>query len=366
MANKNLNRGPIRIYIYDFNSEENKGSHAALEFEGEVIDYSSAGFSSRSDRCQHGCRVYEIEPENIGVDPDKLIKAIKQRKREIRGSDYNYLSQNCADQVMTVLRRAGATDLPDESGAHTAKPTAEGSVADVVKDAVNIPIIGDIAGAVASGIVKAETFITGQDALDEWCEANGRLAETRLDRDSYYIKLSEFNSCVKSFCREEQIKKACEELRNAELNGERADTDCLSKYDLIPAKTKAELKLMLINLPNNTPEEKAQRMKTYNDLITKAELSMEEAKQNAWKVYSSCSADNLLLNEMTDTVNEKAPALGVYVHTNEALAESRKREISDKIENMLGIKSKRIEDTEIKRNIPSPNVRDIDSNLGRS
>lgn len=131
---------PIKLYIFPFGGDENTMSHAALEYHGNIIDYGSKGFSRRLLK-DNECYVYEIDPQKAGIDTDKLEQAIIQRQKELRGKDYNYLTENCADQVIAVLEEAGAKDIKKLFG-------------------ISIPMLN------------------GLPSLDDWAEKYGTLIQT--------------------------------------------------------------------------------------------------------------------------------------------------------------------------------------------
>ena len=132
----------IKLYLFPFGSEENLGSHAALEYNGQVIDYSSRGFAPHL-RAKKECYIYEIDAQKAGIDPKKLEEAIQKRKKTIKGKNYNYLTENCADQVIAVLEEAGAKNISKTLG-------------------ISIPMLDGVA------------------SLDDWAEKNGTLIQTPL------------------------------------------------------------------------------------------------------------------------------------------------------------------------------------------
>jgi hypothetical protein len=101
---------PIKIYIFPFGTEGMRVSHAALKYGDDIINYGGKGFSNRIGEPEN-CYIYNIYPSEVGINPKKLTAAIKKRKAKIKGKDYNYFTQNCADQVVAVLKEAGAKDI---------------------------------------------------------------------------------------------------------------------------------------------------------------------------------------------------------------------------------------------------------------
>lgn len=78
--------------------------------------------------------------------PKKLEQAIEKRQQQIKGKDYNYLTENCADQIFAVLREAGAKDLSKTLG-------------------ISIP------------------KLDGVNSLDDWAEKNGHLVQIPKPED---------------------------------------------------------------------------------------------------------------------------------------------------------------------------------------
>lgn len=105
---------PIVLRIFHFGSDKMLVSHASMSYDGQNIDYSSKGFSDNATRSD--CFEYNIYPSEVGIDPESLKKAITEQKKNVKGDDYNYLTQNCADQVIAVLETAGAKDIPQPLG----------------------------------------------------------------------------------------------------------------------------------------------------------------------------------------------------------------------------------------------------------
>ena len=134
------NEEPIKLYIYPFGALECPVSHAALSYGEQVIDFGSKGFF-KNVRKNDGCYIYNIYPSEAGIDAKKLQKAIEKRQKQIKGNDYNYLTENCADQVFAVLKEAGAKDLDKTLG-------------------IAIP------------------KLDGVNSLDDWAEKHGHLVQT--------------------------------------------------------------------------------------------------------------------------------------------------------------------------------------------
>jgi len=130
---------PIKLHIYPFGSSENIISHAIMEYDGEVVNYSSRGFSKNAGQSD-GCYIYEVYPSEVGIDGEKLKQAIQNRKTKVAGKDYNFLTENCADQIVAVLEEAGAKDISKTLG-------------------ISIP------------------KLDGVSSLDDWAEKHGKLVQ---------------------------------------------------------------------------------------------------------------------------------------------------------------------------------------------
>lgn len=128
------NEEPMYIYTY----KENENTHTGAYYKGERLDYypesiADATWSTMSTLFSRisGVRVpssaadvpakyrteanipenssdiecYAIYPSQLGVSSDKLLKSIKEVKSD--GSQYNFISNNCADQIEKVLNKVG-------------------------------------------------------------------------------------------------------------------------------------------------------------------------------------------------------------------------------------------------------------------
>lgn len=329
MADNSLNGEKIYIYIWDFNSQENKGSHAALGFAGETIDFSPDGFSSKNDNRMHGCRVYELDPKKIGADPDKLLKAIKKRKRQISGNDYNYFSENCADQVCSVLREAGARDLPDKSGVHTAMPTTGGSIADAVEKEVDVPIVGWLAGRAASGIASAGVWLTGQDTVEEYCQDKGKLVETRLPAIQFNSIKSDYRRYMKILQNPEAYRKEMREECAEELSGSGASANSMVSdlYEKYKNTLSGEQKTMFEQayatfatfVDGKVSKEEEMKIKAeYASKIALSYLSQEEIKKRLHNLYMQCGSDELLRYELDKIGMESVPLVAAEFKAEKA------------------------------------------------
>lgn len=160
------NEEPIKLYIYPFGALECPVSHAALSYGEQVIDFGSKGFF-KNVRKNDGCYIYNIYPSEAGIDAKKLQKAIEKRQKQVKGNDYNYLTENCADQVFAVLKEAGAKDLNKTLG-------------------IAIP------------------KLDGVNSLDDWAEKHGHLVQTP-NQDNIHTNLRHL---IKGINNKEHPKKA--------------------------------------------------------------------------------------------------------------------------------------------------------------
>ncbi|MBO4285122.1 MAG: hypothetical protein J5895_02700 [Alphaproteobacteria bacterium] len=112
---------PIRVFIYPFGGD-NMGttSHAALEYKDKTISYGSHGNGDRINASWESetCRVYEIYPsliKDFTIDTEKLEQLINEQQRKL-GKDYRFFTDNCADQCIEVLEKAGAKGIVQPAG----------------------------------------------------------------------------------------------------------------------------------------------------------------------------------------------------------------------------------------------------------
>jgi len=330
----NLNNEKIRIYIFNFGSAQNAGSHAALEFNGQTIDFGPEGFLDKSDDQQHECRVYEIDPKQINVNPQKLIEAINQRKQQVRGSDYLYFSENCAEQVCAVLRQAGAKKLPDETGLGIPTPTMTG-MANVISDQIDVPVIGDIVGGTASFVAGAAKVVTGQKTLEEYCQQNGKLAETRVTSSDFSRIQNEFSNYMNMLKDPEAFKQEMRRRCALELQGEppyeseqkrqealkrRAQeaqvySQKLEEYrNVLPPDEFERYQKLYNNYFNKTDPkpnatEQARIRSKYANLIAQASLPASQLEARALNLVAQCGSDHLLIDKLLNIANEKNPQL---------------------------------------------------------
>lgn len=132
---------PIYIYIFPFGSDGYEVSHAAMSYGDDVINFGGRGFSlSKFALDEANCYKYEVSPSKAGIDTEKLQQAMRDRVNKIKGEDYNFFMENCADQVVACLREAGAQDVKETLG-------------------VAIPKLG------------------GFNSLDNWAEKHGKLVQ---------------------------------------------------------------------------------------------------------------------------------------------------------------------------------------------
>lgn len=330
----------IKIYIYDFASEQNFASHAALEFAGGAIDYGPSGFSSAGDDGQHACRVYEIDPAKIGVDPEKLAAAIEQRKNNIKGEQYGYFSENCANQVCEVLREAGATGLPDLTGAGIPTPTTNinyGNLQDKIEDAVGIPVVDDVAGfvggqvigRVAGAFLETTALMAHQETLEDYCLKNGKLTEVRETKENFNDISSKFRTYMEILNNPEEYKKSLDRKEKLELQGydpnlpERTPEELVSDaakgiQNLFSKKKKSQCDLFNKVLENRTKEhrepteaEKVIIKAKYQVLRMLANKPIDNLKQRAWELFDSCKNDQLLQDKLWDIAVEAAPNIAI-------------------------------------------------------
>ena len=230
-APDSLFKDKIKLYIFPFGSGEMMIGHAALEYRNNVIDYSTKGFSEKLSHHKE-CYVYEIDPLKVNIDPDKLEEAIKNRKAIIKGSNYNYLTENCADQIFEVLTEAGATDLKKTLG-------------------ISIP------------------KLDGVPSLDDWAEKHGTLIQTPIQEMGalnlqHYIKsilsnaapspnmvkfeddFEKVENYVKAICNPEQYKNDIKEHYKREYKRACAEGNILDK---IKANHEYSEHKMLVLLP---------------------------------------------------------------------------------------------------------------------
>ena len=157
-----------------------------MEYNGEVIDYSSSGFS-RFGVARQDCKVYEIYPSEAGIDPDKLLKAMKERKENVKGSDYQYFGNNCARQVIACLEAAGAKDIPQPLG--IAVPS--------------IPFFDD---------------------LEDWAKEHGYLASKNQSSTEQGDLYTKYKYAIEILCNRQQFKEEMEEdLKHPNRNTMLAD-----------------------------------------------------------------------------------------------------------------------------------------------
>lgn len=289
---------PIRIYIYDFLSDKYAPSHAALEYKGETIDFSSHGFSSSSNETMHGCKVYEVYPSKIGVSPAKLQQAIKNRKAQIKGSDYQYLTQNCADQVVAVLRSAGAKDLPN-----IGIPSMSGKAPQIAADALLGPVLKDV---------------LEKSTVEKWAETHGKLTEVRKNETDYYKTKNDFLTYLKILENPETYKKELKEERDRQLRGESGNfltaigdnEDILKKYkDTLPPEQYEAYKKQYEALSKKQLPSAAEQAKIKAEYAKKLALAnrpREEIYQKALLSLAnvSVSSDKLLYSQMYDACTQ--------------------------------------------------------------
>lgn len=298
---------PIRLYIYRFLSDKYAPSHAALEYKGNSIDYSSKGFSENGDSGQHGCYVYEIYPSDIGVDPKKLEQAIQKRQKQIQGSDYQYFTENCADQVLAVLKEAGAKNLPNQTGLGLSIPSMEGTIPKIVKSSLML--------------TPAAPFIANQQTIEDYCKKYGHKAEMRKNEKDYYDIQSKFSTYMKILNNPKEFKKDMQRRCRLELQGKNPDGDenmlsgLLKDYEktLSPEDVEKYKKqyAALINITPPTAEEKAKIKAKYEALIAQANLPPERIRQQALSLFFSCGENELLRDRLIDLANKYAPTIAL-------------------------------------------------------
>lgn len=355
-----------------------------------MIDYSPNGFSNRSDERQHGCRVYEIDPQKIGVAPQQLLTEIKYRKQKIRGADYSYLSENCADQVCSVLRAAGANNLPDKSGVfHVATPTMGGSIVDVVSDkvekAIDIPVIGDIAGWVSgqatSGLASASQWITGQDTVEEYCQQNGRLVETRVSEEKYCRTIDKYECYMEILHDPAAYKEKCKKERDLEImraewkaNKELIDPilkDTLPEEEyqafLEQVKEDNTISQLFGTRTDDTDlsEKKAEIKAEYEAQIALANLPTETLKARARELYRSCGDDELLRSKLDKIGNELQPVIAAQFKVERI---QQQKEIEERLAR-LGFRRRPFVDTDTKpkkKKRTQPSINQLDERVSRA
>lgn len=86
-----------------------------MEYEGLVIDFEAGGMRNlKADQPQifeEGVRHYYVFPAAAGISRERLREAILRRRGQT--GDYSLLSNNCADQVRTVMEEAGARGIKE-------------------------------------------------------------------------------------------------------------------------------------------------------------------------------------------------------------------------------------------------------------
>ena len=89
--------------------------HVQMEYEGLVIDFEAGGMRNlKADQPQifeEGVRHYYVFPAAAGISRERLREAILRRRGQ--AGDYSLLSNNCADQVRTVMEEAGARGIKE-------------------------------------------------------------------------------------------------------------------------------------------------------------------------------------------------------------------------------------------------------------
>ena len=89
--------------------------HVQMEYEGLVIDFEAGGMRNlKADQPQifeEGVRHYYVFPAAAGISRERLREAILRRRGQT--GDYSLLSNNCADQVRTVMEEAGARGIKE-------------------------------------------------------------------------------------------------------------------------------------------------------------------------------------------------------------------------------------------------------------
>lgn len=283
---------PIRIYIYDFLSKGYGPSHAALEYKGQTIDFGSKGFLNTADNKMHGCKVYEVYPSQIGVTPAKLQQAILNRKKQLKGSDYQYFTQNCADQVIAVLRDSGAKDLPSGIGI----PSLSGTAPQIVKSLLN-PTLG---------------YLLEKQTLENWAKEHGSLAEVRKNQEDYYHIKSTFYESIKILENPEQYKKELRKERDRALRGEtvtlagKTPTELLEEYkDTLPPAEYEKMKKQyaaMLNPQKPSAEEQAKINAEYAKKLAFANTPRQELYEQTLISLASAGVgrDKLLYKEMLD------------------------------------------------------------------
>lgn len=319
MGTPNLDNEKIYIYIYDFGSE-NQGSHAALQFGEEIIDFSPKGFSEIRDQDRHECRVYTIDPKQINVKPEKLLEAIKKRKEKITGSNYFYFGENCAKQVCAVLREAGAKNLPDETGLDIPTPTMQG-MSRVIKDKIGIPIIGDVAGKLVQTVSHTAKIVTGQETLEEYCQQNGRLAEVRQASATYHRTRNEFKKLMQILHDPQAYQQEMIRRRDLELAGRDPDggnslaMELYKQYkDTLSPEEAERVEKQYRELFQITPpsaQEQISIRARYAREIALSRQPAEKLKQRALSLLLSSKGDKLLQNELIRIADETAPEIAL-------------------------------------------------------
>jgi len=272
---------PIKIYIYPFLAKKNVVSHAAMRYKDESIDYGTKGFNEYT-RPHEDAHVYYLYPSEIGVDPKKLVEAIKRRKKIVKGSDYGYLGQNCAKQVIACLEEAGAKDISKPLGISV--PT--------------VPIFDD---------------------LEDWAQKNGHYKGIPLSEDKAKKYKREFTECLEILGgREEYRKKMEDELRvskttsvSEELKNQNIEAfnKVLPKYMQVQEiKPDYELYVYRKNLLKKSDAELLERaVAAYQSVVDyEKEVWIVKNKPEIVTINATRNSDYVLQEELRDIAIEKS------------------------------------------------------------
>jgi len=290
---------PIEIYIYRFGAKDNLVSHAAMKFGRECIDYSSKGFK-KSTGPHEDAHVYYLYPSELGIDPKKLTEAMKERKKQIKGSDYEYFGENCAKQVIACLEKARAGDVPRTLG-------------------ISVP------------------SLVGKGDLEGWAKEHGYYQGQTMAGEKSIKYYNQFREAMEVLCRREEFKQEMEKEYRERISDE--DKDDIREY--LKEQSNLTFNGMKKYIYERVQDGPTQiQIKTYNHkklLLSKSEDELLDMAVAAYKSTTGQDMEVVKVNgkRMIVPVNSEKNSDGLLRSEMVEFAMKNTHNMSDKVWNRL-------------------------------